>query len=311
MAYELKDFLKLQFPERLSKALQLADCDLNHISDFLQTPYFKTLASTRLQALDQGEEWGAHLHVFLFTNYVRNVSVLSRIWPDSPNDHFQTYQKLIESISLGGLYSNNGVNLATTECLNWLGNNLSLRSFLNMLSRVHGKQALVTIESELRDTLEQLDKILRKSSEPVPRPRRWRLRDFHDHISALYIERSTGNTKYCNDLISTPYRKDNYKVFQPADTVELGKWGREVKNCVLSREDRILNGESRIILIEEEERPKYTVQLRGDPENFTIEEIEGPCHSSLTPEQVSMCTSLIKEAAAASAERQNDIACYV
>jgi hypothetical protein len=180
-----------------------------------------------------------------------------------------------------------------------------------MLSRVHGKQTLVTIESELRDTLEQLDKILRKSLEPVPKPRRWRLGDFHDHISALYIERSVGNTKYCDDLISTPYRKDNYKVFQPADTAELGKWGREVKNCVLSREGRILNGESRIVLIEEEERPKYTVQLRGDMENFTIEEIVGPCNSSLTPEQVSMCTSLIKEAAVASAERQNDVACYV
>lgn len=311
MAYELKDFLKLQFPERLNKALQLTNCDLNHISDFLHTRYFKTLALTRLQTLDQGGEWEAHLHIFLFTNYVRNVSVLSRIWPDSPSDHFQTYQKLIESISLGGLHSNNGGNPETTECLNWLGNNLSLRSFLNMLSRVHGKQTLVTIESELRDTLDQLDKILRKSSEPVPKPRRWRLRDFHDHISALYIERSTGNTKYCNDLISTPYRKDNFRVLQPADTVELGKWGREVKNCVLSREGRILKGESRIVLIEEEERPKYTVQLRGDPENFTIEEIVGPCNSSLTPEQVSMCTSLIKEAAASSAGSQNDIACYV
>jgi hypothetical protein len=289
MAYELKDFLELQFPERLDKVLELANCNLDPISDYMQGPYFKKLTLTHLQNLDQGEEWESHLSIYLLTNYVRNVSTLLQTWPDSPYDHLQTYQKLIESLTLNTAHISN--------CQSWLRSNLSLRSFLNMLNREHGKQTLVAIESELEDTLKQLAKILEKSSEPVPKPNRWRLKQFHDHISAMYIERTTENTAYKNDLIPSPYHSDNYKVFQPCDTIQLAKWAKEVNNCVLSRQGRILSGESKVVLIEDGGKPTYTVELSGEPKDFTIREIKGPCNSALTPEQVTLCNSLIKEAA--------------
>jgi hypothetical protein len=289
MAYELKDFLKLQFPERLSKVMELADCNLDPITNYLQGPYFKKLALTHLQNLGQREEWDAHLSIYLLTNYVRNVSTLLQTWPDSPYDHFQTYQKLIESIILNLDHMAN--------CRIWLSNSLSMRSFLNMLSREHGKQALDSIESELEDTLKQLAKILVKSSEPVPRPNRWRLKQFHDYISAVYIERTTDNIVYQNDLIPLPFYNNNYKVFQPADTVQLAKWAKEVKSCVLSRQDQILSKKSKIALIEDGGKPMYTAELSGEPGDFTIREIRGPHNSTLTPKQVTLCDSLIKEAA--------------
>lgn len=139
------------------------------------------------------------------------------------------------------------------------------------------------VNSQLKDTLSQLQKMLKAGDNIVPEtPKddgttkkwRWRLIDFHDNISYLYLMREIKNVEFTNNTIKNPYQEGPWNVYQPKDSVALAMWAQKVKNCVRSREDNVHNGNSEIVFIERDGLPAYTVEVRpGAPKRRNLSEL--------------------------------------
>lgn len=215
------------------------------IEGFYDTPFFKRYLST----CDESDLVGFYTTI----NYILNVRVIQDIWIDVPFDHFQTYTRILEIIPFYAI----GQDVKTQE---WMRNSLSALSFLHMLQTYYNKEGLANTDRNLKDTFNQLNKLLTRKDD-VPRPNRWRLMEFHDHISHHYIISTTENVEHKNEFVPFPVEKDDVKIYQPKDTLQLKLWGKSVRNCVASYEDKILRNSSAIFLIEKEGKPTYTYEL--------------------------------------------------
>lgn len=139
----------------------------------------------------------------------------------------------------------------------------------------------------LNDTLKQLEEMRNKDLEVPPfitddngnvKKLRWRLDEFHDHISHLYLCQSVENTPFKNVTIKQPYTEGNWSLYSPKDTLELALWAHRVNNCVLQRESRVHSGHSEIVCVEENGEPRYTVEINGPEsrkrEGLDVKEIQ-------------------------------------
>ena len=151
--------------------------------------------------------------------------------------------------------------------IDWIQSNVKLESFMNMINRYYQKVGCIELKTYMNDIFGQLEKLLKKSV-VVSRPKRWRMVDFHDHISYLYICNTTHNQPI--KTIINPTKIDNYMIKQPEQTLDIVFWGNKVKNCVASREERIGKG-TWIFFIEKDESPLYTVET---DKKFNITEIQ-------------------------------------
>jgi hypothetical protein len=139
------------------------------------------------------------------------------------------------------------------------------------------------VNSQLKDTLSQLQKMLKAGDTIVPETRkddgtikkwRWRLIDFHDNISYLYLMREIKNVEFTNNTIKNQYQEGSWNVYQPKDSVALAMWAQKVKNCIRSREDNVHSGDSEIVFIERNGVPAYTVEVRpGAPKRRNLSEL--------------------------------------
>lgn len=240
---------------------------------FFNSPFFKKYLAQKNQSkiVDQ----------FKLETYKKNIVTFNEIWGEIPFDYFQVYLTPIEIFEFN-------ISKGTFK---WLGENITFKSFINMVNHFYNKNTYQSTQSILNDTLNQLSKL----SNPLP-PKRWRLMEFHDHISQLYLEKTIENKSHNTDIIPNKREINEWKIFQPKDTLELAIWGKKVRNCVLSYEDKILSGASAIILIEKEGVPKYTFELdynsikKGD---LVVKQCVGFANSSITTDEKSLCESLI------------------
>jgi hypothetical protein len=145
------------------------------------------------------------------------------------------------------------------------------------------------VNNQLKDTLEQLQKMLKAGDTIVPQTEqedgtmkkwRWRLGDFHDNISYLFLMRDIVNVEFTKNTIKNPYTEGSWTIYQPKDSVALAMWAQKVRNCVRSRESNVINGQTEIVFIERDGAPAYTVEVkpglekRSSVENLTIHEIQ-------------------------------------
>jgi hypothetical protein len=91
---------------------------------------------------------------------------------------------------------------------------------------------------------------------------RWRLVDFHDNISYLFLMRDIVNVEFTDNTIKNPYTEGSWTIYQPKDSVALAMWAQKVRNCVRSREDNVHNGKSEIVFVERDGVPAYTVEVQ-------------------------------------------------
>jgi hypothetical protein len=248
----------------------------SNVNKFFHTPYFKRYFNSK-----DVTEMVAFYEV---QNYIKNIISIDAIWNDIGFDYFQQYHFVIETSVLS--HFNNSI------LKKWMSENLSHRTFLNMLSVYYPKVGYCVYQTNIADTFSQLVSLLDGGYE-VSIPNRWRFVEFHDHISYLYLKKDIKNVEHKNEFISIPFTKDKWKVYQPKDTLELAIWGKKVRNCVLSYENKIINKESVIILIEEDDTPKYTFELDYNSPDIVKQKV-GIGNSQLTNEETELCTKLIQ-----------------
>lgn len=233
------------FQDNLKTVSELTKEDVS--SEFFQTPFFRRwFVSQDLTEL---------VPFYLVSNYISNVNYLNKVWSEIPFDIFQNYQDILMKFEL---YS------TPDSAWNWMRDNLSYQSYLHMISHFYGEEGFQRTLDIYNDTVNQLNKLsLRRMNEmeKITKPKRWRLQEFHDHMSHLYLEATTENRKHPTEFIPFPVQKDSWKVYEPKDTMDLTMWGRRVRNCVMSYEDKIFRKQSAIVLIEENEKPTYTAEL--------------------------------------------------
>jgi hypothetical protein len=277
------ELLSSDFTNTLDNIVKFSKCNLSYNIQkvFFNTPYFKKYVNLKVNDAKTNTNNGI-VSTFQLVNYIKNVSDLDNIWPNIPFDYYQEYSNILENISCN----------IEMPVKNWLRDNLSYKSFLNMIRRHYEKTNITKTESCLQDTFSQLNTLLQSNS-VVTISKRWRLVEFHDHISYLYLKKDITNVTHNNSFIPDPYIQDKWKVYQPKDSLELAVWGNKVKNCVLSYEDKILKNQSVIVLIEEESIPKYTVELEVNHELPQVKQIVGIANSSVSHEENQMCQNLI------------------
>jgi hypothetical protein len=233
------------FQDNLNTVAKLAELDVSN--DFLQTPFFrKWFASQELDEL---------VNFYQVANYISNINFLTSVW-DITYDYFQNYQDILMKFEL---YSG-----SIKDCYDWMKNNMTYQTYLHMVQHFYEKEGFQRTNEIYNDTFNQLSKVITRwgnTPEKITKPAKWRLQDFHDHMSHLYIESSSQNVEHHPEFIPFPVEVDNWKLYQPKNTVELQLWGRRVRNCVASYENAILKKKSAIVLIEENGKPTYTAEL--------------------------------------------------
>lgn len=252
-----------------------------NIQKFLNTPFFRNyMSSTDIEDI-----------VGFYTTYcyLSNVSNLGAIWKDIPFDYLQTYKKVLQILEYRAL--------GQPSVQKWMGETISPATFFNMINRHYLKHGISKLETEFNDTFNQVDKLLAKNDK-ITAPKQWRLTVFHDHVSYLYLKSTVDNKEHNNEFIPEPVNKGKFRIYQPKDTLELATWGSKVRNCVLSYEDRIINKRSAIILIEEEDTPKYTFELEYSALEkgvISVKQATGIANSSIPADQKSTLQAFIQE----------------
>lgn len=212
---------------------------------------------------------------------IENVKILQTIWDYISIDLIRNHIDSLEIVSLP-------IEEAHIE---WLKANIKLESFLNMVTMHYQKVGCIEIDTFIKDTFNQLKKLLEKNVSVKP-PKRWRLTEFHDHVSYLYLEHTTQNNVL--KTIIEPYSVDDYTVSQPPNSLSIIIWGKKVKNCVASYEERI--GKSIwIFFIEKDGVPLYTVETDMS-KDLHIRQIVSQCNGRVDDEGRALAHKLIMEA---------------
>lgn len=212
-------------------------------------------------------------------NLIKNTEVIQSIWPYVSFDIIRNHIELLEILNL---------NL-NHDSIDWIRSHVKVESFLNMLNQYYKKVGCIEIDYYARDTFDQLNKLLEKSVE-VSTPKRWRMVEFHDHISELYLEHTTNNVPI--QTLIEPKTINEYTIWQPKESLDLVFWGKKVKNCVASYEDRI-GEEIWIFFIEENDRPLYTVET---DKKLNIKQIVTRYNGSVDVDKSNFVQDLIRKA---------------
>lgn len=247
------------------------------LNQFFNTPYFKKYFSSK----DSNDK----TYFYDISNYLNNIFTLTEVWENIPIDYFQNYLEILEAFDIYSYFRNN-------EVKSWISTNISPKTFLNMIHNNSNRISFVNTHGTLQDTFNQIEKLISKKIIPTT-PKRWRLSEFHDHISYIYLQQTVDNKEHNPNYIPIPYIKERYKIYQPKNTIDLARWGKKVRNCVLSYEDKILNNESIIVFIEEDSIPKYTIELDSNSKEYIVKQSVGIANSSITQEEKELCKKLI------------------
>ena len=214
------------------------------VKDFFDTPSFKKyFGSKKINEL---------VPFYTAVNYINNIAFVNQVWNDVPIDFFQTHERILEVFEL--------YNCVKTQVRSWMQEQMTYATFLHMVQTYYDKEGMQKTDNMIADTFKQCCTLIDRK-ETITRPRRWRLEEFHDHMSHLYIVSTTTNKEHKKEFIPLPIEKNSYKIYEPKDTLELTLWGKKVRNCVASYEDKILGERSAIFLIEKENKPTYTFEL--------------------------------------------------
>ena len=100
-------------------------------------------------------------------------------------------------------------------------------------------------------------------------PSRWRLTEFHDHVSAKVWLTANQNEDMPQDLFPAPVKVEHlgstWTFFQPRDIHQLGQWGQAVRNCVgnaNSYREGVKKKTHFIVLAMIDQKPRFTMQIR-------------------------------------------------
>jgi hypothetical protein len=265
-----------------------------HHIPFFDTPFFRSYLNDKLQSYQMEENpyieyviFGKVFSVIVTTNQIHKV------WSNVPIDYYRTHLSMLENCIETNFFDD-------PELVNWTRNNMNYATFFNLISQSFDKHDISNVNNLLRDTYNQMLKILQRGFN-VERPERWRLKEFHDHVSNVYLEKTTQNVSFPEKSINEPYVENSYKVYQPNDTLTLAKWAARVHNCVASYADKVFQKRSEIVFVEENGTPKFTVEIDYGPlqkGTVMIKQIQESCRGmgQTNDEDRQRCQRMIERA---------------
>lgn len=189
----------------------------------------------------------------------------------------------------------------------WMRDNLSVESFLNMLHTYYQRELeerdWIRTDSKTgnkhvyfslwRDTYQMLTQCIAAERTDNLKPRRWRLQEWHDHLMAESWKIQNPNVALPQKLFPEPIKVEQcddgelnkYSFFQPIDTHQLAAWGRAVRNCVGGGHgyaEGVKKMKHLIVLCMIDNKPRYTVQLTVDNGVMTVNQIADIGNKRLT-----------------------------
>lgn len=267
---------------------------------FLATPFFRREAQRVADTVNaiyhnpESRSDDVERPFKLWKQQVRLASILVSVYgPDVAVDHIQKMYQI-------------GAHLIArevrTSAAKWFKQNTPIASFIQWFERALKAQqqewqnnpelkqrsirwadsGLPTFNfSDFNDTVEmmatlhsrQTDHLSYAVKEGTPldleTPSRWRLADFHDHVSAKVWLTANQNEDMPQDLFPAPVKVEHlgstWTFFQPRDIHQLGQWGQAVRNCVgnaSNYREGVKKKSHFIVLAMIGQRPRFTIQLK-------------------------------------------------
>lgn len=269
-----------------------------HPTNIFNSPSFQNYLKEAQSQYDTETDDKVKYYIFGKTFCAVNSTIqICKVWSDLPVDYFRNYIEVLESFL-------NLNSFSDPVIANWFSNQMNYRSFFNMMSYFLRKKPIHETNELFSDTVRQIPELINRKVKEVIDPGlrtwRWRLLDFHDAISDLFIEHTTEDLPLPTKSIKSVFVKDKWTIYQPDNKIVLAKWAGKVRNCVLTRTEEILENRSEIILIEKEGYPEYTVEINTEPERsqvgLKVKEIKGRFNTTLPSETQKMFEELIMNA---------------
>lgn len=279
--------------------------------EFLSTPFFRRETQKTVEATNalyhkkDSSTDSVRTPYELWKQQVKLASLLVSVYGlDTPVDYIQ------KMYQIGANLSARSLDPCTVK---WLKQNMPIASFVQWFER-----ALKDEQQQWQLNPEQMQRSLRYGSTGVPSfnftefndtinmmstlfnrqtadldynqkqaamldlkaPSRWRLAEFHDHISAKIWLTANKNEDMPQDLFPAPIKVEHlgstWTFFQPRDIHQLGQWGQAVRNCV-GNASNYREGVKRkthfIVLAMIDQRPRFTVQLKVSSGVLNVDQI--------------------------------------
>ena len=274
----------------------------------LDRPWFRKYLSTALLETQQrynNAGFQASMEticqpVNCIAQYLDSLSAIYQIYPDANVDVLQNHSDMFEQLNIATRYQ---------AAIDWVCNNVSFDSFMNMLKRYYDKQLeeykqcfhRVPISttgkykiytSELTDTLAMIDQCIQGGITDNLKPRRWRLTEWHDHVMKEAWKVKNPNVYLPQNLFPEPIKisynnTTNYTLLQPRDTHQLSQWGTAVRNCVGTHgySKGIQQFKHIIVLCMIDKEPRYTIQLTVNNGIMNVDQIADVCNKRLDDNQ--------------------------
>ena len=274
-----------------------------------QTQYIFDLAQTDDTAHWSYKRVGAPM--FALEHWLWWCNTLRGIWPDCSQDvlvnHFDlvqhlspdtmkhiddpaTVQWLSKNMPINSLFSifEKGIAQVHSE---WDGGAQRLRYTSNSLYADENRNGIIMYQlNDLQDTLNAIYDLMRAGRE-LPKPSRWRLSTFHDHVVAESWKIRNTDYQLPQDMFPKPFTtmvgETKYTIIQPISAHQLAQWGQAARNCVGSSgySSDIRAKKHFILMIMLDHKPRYTVQLKLRGNSLDVVQIKDIGNRNLTDDE--------------------------
>ena len=235
-----------------------------------------------------------------FDHWLWWCNTLRKVWPDCSQDVLVNHFDLLQHLRPDTMKHLD--DLATVQ---WLSNNMPINSLLSIfekgIAKVHaewdgsaqrlrytsnslyadeGRNNIILYQlNDLKDTFNSIYDIMRAGRE-LPKPSRWRLAEFHDHVVAESWKIRNTDYELPQDLFPKPFHTKvgdtKFTIIQPISAHQLAQWGQAARNCVggSGYSSDIRAKKHFILMIMLDNKPRYTVQLKLRGQSLDVVQIK-------------------------------------
>jgi hypothetical protein len=269
--------------------------------EFLSTPFFRREAQKAVEETNvlyhkkDSSTDNVKTPYELWKQRVRLASLLVSVYgSDTPVDYIQKMYQIGANLS---------ARYPEESTRKWLKQNTPIASFIQWFERALKDQqkewqewpterreryirssstGLLSFNfTEFNDTINMMNTLFSRQTDhldynqkkatvlDLKAPSRWRLSEFHDHISAKIWLTANKNEDMPQDLFPAPIKVEHlgsvWTFFQPRDIHQLGQWGQAVRNCVgnaTNYREGVKKKTHFIVLAMIDQRPRFTMQLK-------------------------------------------------
>ena len=281
----------------------------------LNTPWFKKYITTQCQLIiekfnDPKTEYKSEfttIHTTLVHN-IRWIVFILEVYPDCPVDFLRTAVNNNVFIWIQVPWANVRNNSTWKE---WISQNMPIDSWFKILTKFaeereanhNPERAKITYRfNYLEDTFDMLIRIF-DAGKTIEPPKRWRIKELHDHVQSEAWKISNPNENLPQDLFPAPIKiqssETTWTFFQPIDTHQLAQWGQAVRNCVGSASTYANNVKAKkefLVLCLVDNKPQFTVQLKVSDGVMDVVQIASVSNASLLSEEREQYQSRFAEA---------------